>query len=167
MTIRKRKLLYKKKLNTRISENIRCPECQRIKIGSLYIKGERKTFKQTIVRLVFFIISKGRCLVFYYKDKFGIIEHKSFVLPKCYKFPFMSTNDYEIGPCFTEPEYRGHGLYVKMLNWITSQQLLNKGNFYMIVDEDNIASIKGIEKAGFTICGFVKKTVLLRYILVS
>jgi RimJ/RimL family protein N-acetyltransferase len=68
----------------------------------------------------------------------------------------MKKRDFEIGPCFTYPEFRGRGIYVKVIKSICSQIGNNKTVFYMIVDKNNIASVKGIEKAGFRKYGEVK-----------
>lgn len=78
----------------------------------------------------------------------------------------MDKDDYEIGPCFTYPQYRGNGIYPSVLRSICNSIGNDNTTFYMIVDETNIASIKGIEKAGFKKCGIVKVTkITKRYLL--
>jgi hypothetical protein len=58
------------------------------------------------------------------------------------------------GPCFTEDAFRGRAMYPRMLqyavNFLRNRQY---GPFYICVSPDNLASIRGIEKAGFTRCG--------------
>ena len=49
-----------------------------------------------------------------------------------------------------------------MLHYITSIVGTQKTFFYMIVDENNIPSIKGIEKAGFQRCGSVYVTGIMK-----
>lgn len=53
-----------------------------------------------------------------------------------------------IGDCFTKSEYRGKGLYPKMLKFIANE---NNKNIVIYVSATNNDSIKGIEKAGFQI----------------
>ena len=58
--------------------------------------------------------------------------------------------DAEIKYCLTLPEYRGRGIYPMILTSIASY-LRAKGfrNLFICVEKNNIASIRGIEKAGF------------------
>lgn len=134
--------------------------------GGLIIRGEIKSFKLLAVRAMFQIVTFGKARVYYCRYN-GELVHTSYVIPKCYKFPFMSRHDYEIGPCFTYPSFRGKGVYPQMLKYICSSIGTEKSVFYMIVDEANVSSIKGIEKAGFQRCGKIKATkILKRYKLV-
>ena len=86
------------------------------------------------------------------------VVHTSCVVPKCGKFSFLKKGDYEIGPCVTSEKFRGRGVYQYVLRHITSQQMFQGANFYMIVREDNFPSVRGIEKSGFLRCGTVTKT---------
>jgi len=90
------------------------------------------------------------------------IVHYSYLVPKCYKFPFLGREDYEIGPCVTNDSYRRKGSYAYMLEHITKDIKFEKSCFYMIVSDDNLPSIKGIEKAGFLRCGNLIKTKFLK-----
>lgn len=97
-------------------------EIQKFKIGEkgkLYISGEIKSLKKTLIRLMFMIITLGKSYIYYCIDDVGKIIHTSYVIPKCIKFPFLSDNDYEIGPCVTEFKYRGKGIYPQVLEYIT------------------------------------------------
>ena len=75
-----------------------------------------------------------------------------------FKFVPNKNKSYHIGPCETPVEYRGNGYYPYLLTYI-----LNKDNggesydYYMIINEKNIKSIRGVEKAGFTLWGFGRK----------
>ena len=91
-----------------------------------------------------------------YKD--SQVVHYSVVLPKCYKFPFMNKKDIEIGPCWTHPDYRGKGIYPKMLNVICNRFAKNKENAWIFCEENNHASQRGILKAGFSFVGKGEKT---------
>ena len=74
------------------------------------------------------------------------------------KFAFLKQNDYEIGPCRTDIDYRGKGIYPYVLKYIVNYFGSEDSNFYMIVNENNASSRRGCEKAGFTIADEVEKT---------
>ena len=131
--------------------------------GKLYISGEIKSFKSTLIRLIFMLITLRKSYVYYCTDDVGKVIHTSCVIPKCIKFPFLSNIDYEIGPCMTIPEYRGKGIYPQMLSYITHSCGNEKSKFYMLVNPTNKSLIQGIKKAGFKFCGEVVATKLKQY----
>lgn len=97
------------------------------------------------------IISLGKARAYIMTDTNGEIAHYSFVMPKCYKFPFMRSprsGDIVIGPCVTTEKDRGRGLYPYVLSRIIESHT-NGGTIYMIVRDDNTSSIRGITKVGF------------------
>ena len=55
-----------------------------------------------------------------------------------------------VGPCGTHPQFRGRSIYSRVLryavNWLSEK---GHGPFYINVSPYNVASIRGIEKAGF------------------
>lgn len=59
-----------------------------------------------------------------------------------------------VGPCRTESAFRGRAIYPRVLQYVVNR-LAGEGHgpFYMHVTPDNVASVRGIEKAGFTRCG--------------
>lgn len=129
------------------------------------LPGESCSFKQICLRLLFRIITHGKAKIVFVANDDDLM-HTSYVIPKCSKFPFWGKEDYEIGPCFTLPKYRGKGIYPAVLRYICKNIGSEKSVFYMIVDESNQPSIKGIEKAGFVRCGTVRTTKLTKkYIL--
>ena len=79
--------------------------------------------------------------------KNGTSRSKAVLVSKVPIYEFMPEDGIHI--CFfrTNPEDRGHGYYPQLLRYILSKY--PDKDFYMIVDEVNIPSIKGIEKAGF------------------
>ena len=125
--------------------------------GRLCIPGESLSLKAWLGRLYFWLISRGKFCIFYLQHK-GKIVHTSYVVPPCGKFSFLHEGDFEIGPCMTVGDYRGRGCYPYVLNAITERKACGTGNYYMIVRDDNSASVKGIEKAGFRLCGTVTRS---------
>lgn len=101
------------------------------------------------------IIALGRYSKYCVSNGNGDIVHYSTVIGKCIKFKFLTnTNSYEIGPCFTKVEYRGKGIYPYVLSKIISDEAKD---YYMLVRQDNLSSIRGIEKAGFKQVGYACK----------
>lgn len=134
---------------------------------NLHMNGEYISFKTAFVRLHFQAITFGKAKIFYAENPEGNLVHTSYVLPSCPKFPFMNKNDYIIGPCYTYPAYRGQGMYPHVIRSICSSMKDEASVFYMCVDETNAASIRGIEKAGFTKCGTVRKSRFLKHYFVD
>ena len=136
-------------------------QCLNLRLSRLFIANEKFNIKIFLLRLYFLLITFYGVKLFYVMDGENVI-HYSYVLSKCYKFPFMKTSDLEIGPCFTCKEYRGRGIYPRVLKKIISSGL-NDSNFFMIVEESNLSSIKGVKKVGFKECGHVKKQMFKVY----
>ena len=83
------------------------------------------------------------------------VVHTSCVIGKCFKFPFLPKKAAEIGPCYTHVDFRGRGIYPMVLNYVLSSGYYQE--YYMLVAQNNTASIRGIEKAGFKRIGMVVK----------
>ncbi len=114
-----------------------------------------------LLYLFWYIFTFGRYSIYYIKNKDGKIIHYSHLLPKFFKFPFMKDGDLEIGPCWTHEEYRGQNLYPYTISRIVTDRCKNGRVFYMMTDETNIPSQKGIEKAGFSLFSKGVKTGLI------
>ena len=160
--------LYKKKVKTEniyFSSNAFINSCNlvvfRPRLFKLFIECENVSVLQMLSRAYFWLITFGRYHIWFLLDGNKVI-HSSYVVPKCYKFPFLTKKDYEIGPCITNKNYRNRGIYSFVLHRISIYYQYEGADFYMVVRSDNIPSIKGIEKAGFVRQGTVIKTKLLK-----
>ncbi|MEA4964574.1 MAG: hypothetical protein VB055_01970 [Oscillospiraceae bacterium] len=100
------------------------------------------------------MMALGRVTIVIVRDNGGVLAHRSTVIGRNFKFPFLRRGECEIGPCLTVPAYRGKKIYPAVLCYITNT---HPQDFLMLVREDNMSSIKGIERAGFTAIGEVKK----------
>ena len=112
------------------------------------------------------LLTAGKGKIYYILNESGEYIHTSYVIPRCSKFPFLRKgyHDIEIGPCMTDEGFRGQGLYPYVLSKIVEAELGEKDKAFMIVDDGNKPSIRGIMKAGFRRCGNIEKTrVLKRY----
>ncbi len=70
-------------------------------------------------------------------------------------FRFMSRDGIHICSCYTIPEERGKGYYPYLISKIMSD--FPDKVCYMMVNESNLPSIRGIEKVGFTLFAIGKK----------
>jgi RimJ/RimL family protein N-acetyltransferase len=91
--------------------------------------------------------------------------HRSFVYEKVHLLKLLGKHGPAIGNCVTSQNYRGQSIYPKMIQRIATHLLSHDTQeVFIIVNSDNTASIRGIEKAGFELYASVKaKRFLLFY----
>ncbi len=75
--------------------------------------------------------------------------HRSLITPRYFRFPFMTREDLQIGDTWTMPEYRGKCLASFAIQKIVELYKKPGRMFWYVVEEDNIPSIRAVEKAGF------------------
>lgn len=96
-------------------------------------------------------------------DDSGHVSAYGFVLfESFYKRILGESNEVPmIGNCFTFPQQRGHGFYASLLVSI-SDQLTFQGYHRVIITcaPDNFASVRGIQKAGFSKVGTLRSLVI-------
>jgi glycosyltransferase involved in cell wall biosynthesis/GNAT superfamily N-acetyltransferase len=84
----------------------------------------------------------------------GRLVHRTFLLPKCFKFPFMAENDLFVGLVWTHPSYRRKGLSQFAFRQIQNEckKNMNDSNirFWWLVLETNTASIELAKRLGFS-----------------
>ncbi len=92
------------------------------------------------------------------------VIHYSIILPKFFRFPFMAVNDFQIGPCWTHEEYRRKGIHSLIIQKILKTFNKEGSRLWYVTREENIASVRSIKKAGFTLqgSGFRKKRLGIR-----
>lgn len=93
-------------------------------------------------------------LIIYFENK---AVHRSCVFPGFFRFPFMLKPDLQIGDTWTDPEHGGKGLASFALSKIIEIFSKEERIFWYIVQDDNIPSIKVVEKNEFTLFGLGKK----------
>lgn len=104
----------------------------------------------------------GKIWIYYCTDDSNRIVHTSYVLHSKFKFAFSKKNELEIGPCHTNKTFRNKGLYKNVVKRITSDEKFEGQSFFMIVEENNFPSIRGIESSGFKKFGCIKKTKFIK-----
>ncbi len=79
--------------------------------------------------------------------------HRSVIMSRYFRFPFMGREDLQIGDTWTMPEYRGKGLACSAIQKIVKLNQKPGCRFWYVVEEENIASINVVEKSGFSLIG--------------
>ncbi|MCK8479548.1 hypothetical protein [Psychroserpens algicola] len=87
---------------------------------------------------------------YYIKDS-GKIVHKSFLFSNVFLLKSVKKSGPVIGDCMTVKSHRGQSIYPYVINKIAKEVIETEGKpVYIVVDKNNLSSIKGIEKAGFS-----------------
>lgn len=81
------------------------------------------------------------------------VIHRSVITPRYFRFPFMTASDIQIGDTWTDPQERGKGLATIALENILRTPSSRRHICWYVVESDNWASIRVVEKAGFTLAG--------------
>ena len=83
--------------------------------------------------------------------------HKSYLFDSVYLLKSINKSGPVIGDCHTHKEYRGQAIYPFVINKIAKEVIETKGKeVYIVVDQNNLNSIKGIEKSGFSKLASIK-----------
>jgi RimJ/RimL family protein N-acetyltransferase len=83
----------------------------------------------------------------------GRAVHRSSVYPRFFRFPFMGPADLQIGNTYTEPTERGRGLAMFAIGEIVQRFAEPGRRFWYLVDARNAASVRAVERAGFSRVG--------------
>jgi RimJ/RimL family protein N-acetyltransferase len=111
--------------------------------------------KGTLLKdIAWFILSFGQYKIVYLRDG-NTIVHSSYLIPKNIRFPFMGKNDLQIGPCYTNENYRGKGIYTTVLKLIPQVLAEPNRTFWIFTTEHNFISQRAIERSGYLRIGSV------------
>ena len=77
------------------------------------------------------------------------LVHRSVITPGYFRFPFMHRDDLQVGDTWTSDDQRGRGLATFALRQITGSDNRTGRRYWYVVEENNLASIRVVEKAGF------------------
>lgn len=83
----------------------------------------------------------------------GVLDHLSFVFPRFARFPFMKRGDLQIGATWTRPEARGQSLATRAIYEIVARTREPGRAYWYLTEAANVASVRAVEKAGFTLAG--------------
>ena len=88
----------------------------------------------------FRILGNGMYQVLVIRHK-GTVIHRSCLVPKYFRWPFMREQDLQISSTWTHPEHRGRGLATFALRYLVRSYADGSRRFWYIGREDNPASI--------------------------
>lgn len=89
--------------------------------------------------------------VFLIRDTDERIVHRSVITPGYFRFPFMESDDLQIGNIWTAEDQRGKRLSVFAMNTIMSICYKKTRTMWYLVEQDNEASIRAAERSGFVL----------------
>jgi len=94
----------------------------------------------------------------YFITENGVLVHNSFLYEKVHVLKLLQKKGPVIGSCFTNPDYRGKSIYPFVINYIAKELIEKNKNreVFIIVNSDNVNSMRGIEKAGFEYYASIK-----------
>jgi RimJ/RimL family protein N-acetyltransferase len=89
----------------------------------------------------------------------NILVHASYLYDTVFLLKLLKKKGPVIGDCYTNKHYRGQSIYPHVINKI-ALETLKKGveEVFIVVNPENMGSIKGIEKAGFNKFASIKGT---------
>ena len=80
-----------------------------------------------------------------------------------FRYPFATRRDLIDGPSFTVPDFRGQGVAVRLGDAIMNEFEKDYDIVYGTIKEDNIPSLKRVQKNGFVIEGKLRIDKLRRF----
>lgn len=83
--------------------------------------------------------------------KSGMLVHHTCIFPGYFRFPFMGRDDLQLGDIWTAPSQRARGLAGMALAECIGRLARPGRRLWYVVHQDNHASIRLAEKAGFTL----------------
>ena len=85
------------------------------------------------------------------------VVHRSVVMPRYFRWPFMNRDDLQVSSTWTDPSYRGRGYATYSLTLIA--QLFSKQgrSIWYVTMENNIPSIKVCLSAGFQLYNYAER----------
>lgn len=152
-------LLFKY-IDVSINQNIPIDNYYKVELFLPSLLNLKKHKGKISIYLFWYIFTIGRYkIVYLYKDT--KIVHYSHIIPKFFKFPFMKFNDLEIGPSWTDKNFRGQRFFPFVIDYIVEYFREKDRDFYILVHTDNKASLNSIKKTNFELYSKVYKTSIL------
>lgn len=112
-----------------------------------------KRGKSRIVNFYWYLICETCDIFEVYDVKADKLIHFSYIMKSRIKFPFLDKNTFMIGPSFTISEFRGQNIYARVLTYIMKEvdrEKTRQVKYVALVRKSNSASLKALEKAGFS-----------------
>lgn len=91
----------------------------------------------------------------YHRDR---LVHRSCLFPRYQRFPFMATNDLQIGDVWTDPAHQNRGLASFAIEQILYAKAKPGRALWYVVDAGNFPSIRMVENLGFLRVGVGRRS---------
>jgi RimJ/RimL family protein N-acetyltransferase len=88
----------------------------------------------------------------------GAVVHRSCLVPRYFRWPFMGANDLQVSSTWTDPAHRGRGLATFALRHLIRSFADRSREFWYISREDNPASITVCLRCGFQFECMMRRT---------
>jgi RimJ/RimL family protein N-acetyltransferase len=88
----------------------------------------------------------------------GAVVHRSCLVPRYFRWPFMSEEDLQISSTWTDPAHRGRGLATFALRHLVRSYAGGSRRFWYISRDDNPASIAVCSQCGFQFECLMRRT---------
>jgi RimJ/RimL family protein N-acetyltransferase len=88
----------------------------------------------------------------------GVVVHRSCLVPRYFRWPFMGKNDLQITSTWTSPDHCGLGLATFALRRLVGGCADGSRSFWYISREDNPASIAVCVRSGFAFYCLMERT---------
>lgn len=114
----------------------------------VYSKNNFTTEKKSINDRFKLLVTKGYLHRKYQLFDDSLLVHESTIFRITPLAIFAGYISFKVvGNCYTNPRYRGQGIYGMMINYLWNQE----GKFILFVNDDNFNSQSGLTKVGFHI----------------
>lgn len=95
--------------------------------------------------------NRDYCVLLIYSE--NRLVHRSTIFPRYFRYRFMGIDDLHVADTWTDPDYRGRGLAPWAIRELVRRLKRRGREFWYVVSEDNLQSIRAVEKAGFSRVG--------------
>jgi RimJ/RimL family protein N-acetyltransferase len=88
----------------------------------------------------------------------GAVVHRTCLVPKYFRWPFMGEDDLQISSTWTDPAHRGRGLATFALQHLVQSYANGSRQFWYLSREDNTVSNNVCLRCGFTFECLMRRT---------
>lgn len=87
-------------------------------------------------------------------DDAGALAHRSTIVRRDFRYPFMASDDIMVTDVWTDPQHRGKGLGVMALKLILARPEHRRFRYvWYLTREENEPSVRLVTRAGFSLAG--------------
>jgi RimJ/RimL family protein N-acetyltransferase len=79
----------------------------------------------------------------------GRIVHRTCLIPRYFRWPFMADQDLQVSSTWTHPEHRRRGLAAFALQFATTKWARDGRKLWYVTHDDNVSSLAVCHKIGF------------------